>query len=262
MDDDPALSPLGPNDRNSWRAGPDAADLVRPQRPPRPVWIRAEPKRVRLDLARTALIVVDMQNDFCHPDGWLAGIGVDVAATRAAIAPLVDLVPKCRAAGVPVIWLNWGARADLANIPPVLMHVYDGNAEGVGLGAPMGPRKAPVLQKGSWSAQIVDELAVDDADIRVDKHRMSGFWDTPLDSILRNLDIRTTMFAGVNADQCVLHTLADANFHGYDTIMIEEASATASPEYCMQATVFNVRQIFGFTVTAGALAASLEGDLT
>jgi len=260
MDDETPLRALGPNARNAWRAGPDGADLVRPERPARPLRIDAKPKPLRLDLARTAAIVVDMQNDFCHPDGWLAGIGVDVGPARSAIAPIAELLPRLRRVGIPVIWLNWGAREDLANIPPVLMHVYDGNAAGEGLGVPMGPRSAPVLQAGSWSAGVVDELTVDETDIRVDKHRMSGFWDTPLDSILRNLDVKTTLFAGVNADQCVLHTLADANFHGYDTIMIEDASATTSPEYCMQATIYNVRQIFGFTVGAAELAAALDGE--
>lgn len=259
MDDDTPLRPLGPNRRNQWRAGPQGADLVRPARPPRPLDLPARPKPIRIDLARSAAVVVDMQNDFCHPDGWLAGIGVDVAPARAAIAPIAALLPLLRASAVPVIWLNWGTRADLANIPPVLMHVYDGDAAGEGLGAPVGPRRSPVLQKGAWSAGIVDELEVAPEDIHVDKHRMSGFWDTPLDSILRNLDVRTILFAGVNADQCVLHTLADANFHGYDTVMLEDASATTSPEYCMHATLYNVRQIFGFTVTAADLAAALDG---
>jgi nicotinamidase-related amidase len=232
---------------------------MRPQRHVRPLDLSAEPKPIRIDLERTAVVIVDMQNDFCHPDGWLAGIGVDVSPARSAIAPIADLLPRLRSAGVPVIWLNWGTRPDLANIPPVLMHVYDGNAAGEGLGAPIGPRRSAVLQAGSWSAGIVDELTVEETDIRVEKHRMSGFWDTPLDSILRNLDVTTILFAGVNADQCVLHTLADANFHGYDTVMIEDASATTSPEYCMQATIYNVRQIFGFTIKAARLAAALDG---
>jgi nicotinamidase-related amidase len=86
---------------------------------------------------------------------------------------------------------------------------------------------------------------------------MSGFWDTPLDSILRGLRVDTLLFAGVNADQCVLHTLADANFLGYDTIMLEDATATTSPRFCMEATLYNVRQIFGFTTTTAAMTAAI-----
>ncbi|TVQ57757.1 MAG: cysteine hydrolase [Rhodobacteraceae bacterium] len=255
-----ALRPLGPNDRNAWRVSAATADLRRPARPARPATLAALPKPVTVDLARAALVVVDMQNDFLHPDGWLAGIGVDVAPARACIAPLAGLLPAARAAGLPVVWVNWGVRPDRANLSPALLHVYDPEGSGAGLGAPCGPRAAPVLQQASWSARIVEELEPAPDDIHVDKHRMSGFWDTPLDSILRGLRVDTLFFGGVNADQCVLHTLADANFLGYDTVLVEDATATTSPDYCLQATLYNARQIFGFTTTAAALSAACEGD--
>ena len=248
---------VGPNDRNCWTVAPGLADLTRPTRPPRPVQVAAQPRALRLDLARTALVVIDMQNDFCHPDGWLAGIGVDVGPARAAIAPIAALLEPLRAAGVPVVWVNWGTRPDLANISPALRNVYADDSGLGGLGHPTGPRAAPVLQQGSWSAAIVEELTPDPADLHVEKHRMSGFWDTPLDAILRNLRVDTLLFAGVNADQCVLHTLADANFLGYDTLLVEDATATTSPEFCMAATLYNVRQIFGFTLTSTDLLDAL-----
>jgi ureidoacrylate peracid hydrolase len=251
------MRPVGPNTRNRWTVTPGLADLTRPERAPRPVQVAAQPRDVRLDLARTALIVIDMQNDFCHPDGWLAGIGVDVGPARTAIAPIAAILPPLRAAGVPVVWVNWGTRPDLANISPALRNVYADDDGAGGLGHPTGPRAAPVLQLGSWSAAIVDDLTPDPADLHVAKHRMSGFWDTPLDAILRNLRVDTLLFAGVNADQCVLHTLADANFLGYDTLMFEDAAATTSPDFCMAAAIYNVRQIFGFTLTSTALLDAL-----
>jgi len=252
------MIPLGSAPANQWRVSEDAADLVRPMRPPRPVTVAAAPKTVTLDLARTAAIVVDMQNDFCHPQGWLAGIGVDVAPARRPIAALEALLPRLRRAGVPVIWVNWGNRPDRANLSPALLHVYNPSGDGVGLGDPLPHERGPaagarVLTEGSWAAAVVDGLTVGKDDVRVAKFRMSGFWDTPLDSILRNLGVTTCLFAGVNADQCVLHTLADANFLGYDTLMLEDCTATTSPEYCWQATIYNVRQIFGFTLKSGAL---------
>ena len=87
---------------------------------------------------------------------------------------------------------------------------------------------------------------------------MSGFWDTPLDSILRNLRVDTLLFGGVNADQCVLATLMDANFAGYDTVMLEDGTATTSPDYCWQATLYNVRTCFGFTLTGADLLTAME----
>ncbi|HEY3886310.1 MAG TPA: cysteine hydrolase family protein, partial [Vicinamibacterales bacterium] len=68
----------------------------------------ATPQEVTLDLARSALIVVDMQNDFCHPDGWLAHIGVDVTPARRPIEPLRAVIPVLRRNEVPIVWLNWG----------------------------------------------------------------------------------------------------------------------------------------------------------
>ena len=85
------------------------------------------------------------------------------------------------------------------------------SGSGIGLGEVL-PNGARVLQKDSWAAAVVDELSPLPQDIRVDKYRISGFWDTPLDSILKNLGIKTVLFAGVNTDQCVLHSLTDANF--------------------------------------------------
>ncbi|QDJ11580.1 Isochorismatase family protein (plasmid) [Roseomonas mucosa] len=254
----PGLRRLGPSPSNSWGVSAAAADLVRPTPAPRPVHLRAQPKAVTLDLARTALVVVDMQNDFCHPRGWLASLGVDVTPARAPIAPLAALLPVLRRAGVPVVWLNWGTRPDRLNLSPALMHVYKGSGDAAGLGDPLPATGAPVLQAGSWSAQVVDELVSEPGDIRVDKHRMSGMWDTPLDSILRNLGVTTLIFAGVNLDQCVLHSMADANFAGYDTLLAEDCAATTNPDYCRDATLLNIRQIFGFTLLSTDLIEALR----
>ena len=120
------------------------------------------------------------------------------------------------------------------------------------------PATAPMCcEKDSWAAAVVDELAPEPGDIKVDKYRISGFWDTPLDSILRNLGMRTMLFAGVNTDQCVLHTLTDANFLGYGCIMVEDCCATTSPDFCTEATVWNVKKCFGFVTDSSAVIAAL-----
>jgi len=203
------------------------------------------------------MIVVDMQNDFCHPDGWLASIGVDITRARPPIEPLRRLLPWLRENHCAVVWLNWGNRQDMANLPPGVLHVYNPDGGGNGIGVPARPGGSPTLQAGSWSAAIVDELGPEPDDISVDKYRMSGFFDTPLDSILRNLGVTTLLFGGVNADQCVLATLADAACIGYDVVLLEDCAATTSPTYCFDATVYNVAQCFGFVTTGAAL---LDGE--
>ncbi|WP_284945640.1 cysteine hydrolase family protein [Acidisoma cladoniae] len=237
---------LGSSARNQWQVSPTTVDLRRTAREARPLTIESTPQRITLDLARTAMIVIDMQNDFCHPQGWLGHIGVDVAPTRAPIPALAALLPALRRQEVPVVWVNWGNRPDRLNLSPTLLHVYKPDGTGVGLGDPLPSAGAHVLEQGSWSAGVVDELAPEEGDIHVSKYRMSGFWDTALDSILRNLGVTTLLFAGVNVDQCVLGTLQDASCLGYDCVLLEDCSGTTSPAYCVAATLYNVRQCFGF----------------
>jgi nicotinamidase-related amidase len=236
------------------------ADITRPPLPPRPVKLVTETKTLRLDLAKAAFIVIDMQNDFCHPDGWLAHIGVNVTPAQAPIAPLQRLLPQLRALNIPILWVNWGNRPDLLNISAASRHVYNPTGGGVGLGDPLPKNKAPVLQAESWAAAIVDELTPEPSDIRVNKYRMSGFWDTPLDSILKNLGRTTLFFGGVNADQCVMTTLQDANFLGYDCILVRDCTATTSPDYCLQATYYNVKQCFGFLTDSQAVETALTSQ--
>lgn len=247
---------LGSPAGRSWQVGEACCDLRgKRAEPERPWRIAAEPQHIVVDPVRAGLVVVDMQNDFCHPAGWLASLGVDIEPARTPIRPLVTLLTAWRASGAPVIWCSWGNRPDLANVPPGVLHVYNPDGRSTGLGAMLGDR-GPVLERGSWGAAIVDELEPAPVDLRVDKYRMSGFWDTPLDSILRNRDLTTVFFAGVNVDQCVFATLVDAACLGYDCVLLTDCAGTTSPRFCTQATVYNVRQCFGFTATSEAV---LEG---
>jgi nicotinamidase-related amidase len=248
---------LGPARGFHWTASRDHVDMSAPLPPPRPLSLPTTPQAITLDLARTAVLIIDMQNDFCAPGGWVDHLGADYRPDRAPIAPLQRLLPPLRAAGASVIWVNWGNRPDLANMPPNQIHLYKPHGAGVGLGDPLPGSGAPVLQKDSWAAAVVDELLPAPDDLRVDKYRISGFWDTPLDGILRNLAIRTVLFAGVNTDQCVLCTLQDANFLGYGCVLLSDCCATTSPAYCTEATLFNVQKCFGFVTDSAAVLAAL-----
>ncbi|WP_158048241.1 cysteine hydrolase family protein [Skermanella pratensis] len=257
------MTPLGSAPANRWRVSRETVDMVRPPATPYPLAARAEPQNLVIDLARTAIIVIDMQNDFCSPRGWLARAGVDVTSARTPIAPLAALLPKLRSKGVPVLWVNWGNRPDRLNLSPSLLHACNPTGEGMGPGDPLpgpaGPAAgAGMLERDGWAAAIVDGLDAAPNDIHVAKYRMSGFWDTELDSILRNLGIRTLLFAGVNLDQCVMCTLQDASFLGYDCILVNDCCATTSPSYCLEATLYNVKQCFGFVTTSDHLLNGLK----
>jgi nicotinamidase-related amidase len=248
---------LGLGRQFAWWASECEVNMAMPAPQPRPLTIACAPQNVTVDLLRTAIIVIDMQNDFCAPGGWVDHLGADYRPDRKPIAPLQLLLPALRDAGVPVIWVNWGNRPDLANMPPNQIHLYKPAGTGVGLGDPLPGNGARVLEKDSWAAAVVDELKQEPSDIKVDKYRISGFWDTPLDSILRNLGVRSILFAGVNTDQCVLHSLTDANFLGYGCILVEDCCATTSPDFCTEATVWNVKKCFGFVTDSGAVITAL-----
>lgn len=252
----PRLLGSGPNYR--WAATAKQVDMAMAEPPPRPLAFRAAPQNVTLDLARTAMIVIDMQNDFCAKGGWVDYLGVDYTPDRAPIKPLARLLPKLRAAGVPIVWVNWGNRPDLMNMAPNQHHLYKPTGRGIGLCEPLPSHGAHVLEKDSWAAAVVDELKQEAADIKVDKYRISGFWDTPLDSILRNLGCRTLLFSGVNTDQCVFCSLTDANFLGYGCVLVDDCCATTSPDFCTEATIWNVKKCFGFVTSSGKLIAALD----
>lgn len=245
----------GPNHR--WQLDADHVDMSDAGRPPRRLTFAAQPQKLTLDLRRTALVIIDLQNDFCAEGGMADERGRHLPTGRAPVEPLNRLTPVLRELEVPVIWLNWGNRPDQANLPPNQLRIFKPTGEGLGLGDPLPANGSPVLQKGSWGAAIYSGLKVSERDLHVDKYRLSGFWDTPLDSILRNLGVRTLLFAGVNIDQCVLCTLADASFLGYGCVLLEDCCATASPQFCTDATLWNVQKCFGFTSKSDAVLAGL-----
>ena len=256
MTDNPP--PIG-SGRTAWHRHGDRLALT-PLRSARPVLLPTRSTAVELDLARTAMVVIDMQNAFCAPGGPTDLNGGDLTKSRAPIAPLATLLPVLRSHDVPIIWLNWGNRPDRLNLPPMALHAFNPSGLGRTIGDPLPDGRGPLLLKDSWSAAIVDDLAVAPGDIHVDKYRVSGFWDTPLDSILRNLDVRTLLFAGVNLDICVYHTLADAHCLGYDCVLLEDCAATTAPDFCAAASLHNIAKCFGFIGASADLRSALSSS--
>jgi nicotinamidase-related amidase len=248
---------FGPGASTAWSLRDGCTSLVRRAPRPRPVRLDASGDPIEFDLARAGLVVIDMQNDFCHPEGWFGQKGIDVRPMRKPIPVLRRLLPAWRAAGAPVIWLNWGIRADRLNLPATVQFKGKRSASAVGYAERSPIDRGPSLVPGHWGAEVVDELKPVDGDIQVFKHRLSGFWDNELDSVLRGLDRHTLFFAGVNTDRCVFSTLQDAGFLGYDSVLLADACSTPSPTYVTRAIHLIVRQLHGFVARSADLIDSI-----
>lgn len=235
----------------------DTVDLTRPPKPPRRTRLQAEPQPVLVDLAKTAVIVVDMQNDFLRDDGWFGMMGVDLSPLFKPIDPINRLLSAMRAADVPVLWVNWGVRPDGFGLPANVLHEGYSKGRGLTMGDVHPTRGYNILARGTWGAAIVDELEVRDEDIRVDKMRLSGFHDTELDGVLRHMGITTLLFTGVNLDRCVMTTLESAAFLGYDCLVVKDCTSTVHPEYATLHCLTMIKQLFGFVTTSDEVIAKV-----
>ena len=171
---------------------------------------------VRWDLVpgRTVLLLIDLQNDFLHPDGWYSQSGVDISHVRRAIEPTKQLLEAARAREVPVVWTRHGYR-DLRDAGPFLElrpFLRDGG-----------------VRLGTWGFEIYDELEVAGDDWLVEKNRLSAFYNTKLETVLRSLDVETVLVGGVLTNQCVAATSKDASFRDLKPIVVEEATGTTLP---------------------------------
>jgi ureidoacrylate peracid hydrolase len=251
---------FGPAPHNAWTLSNQGVSLVRQARSTVAVQFDALPQRIEIDLARCALVVIDMQNDFCHPKGWFGQKGISVKPMRKPIATIAGLLPAWRAAGGAVVWLNWGVRPDRLNLSPTVQFKGKRSADGVGYAESSPDDRGLSVVAGEWGAQVIDELSSAPSDITVFKHRLSGFWDNELDSILRQQGITTLLFSGVNTDRCVFSTLQDAGFLGYDCVLLADACSTPSPAYVSKAIHFIVQQLHGFVATTTALMPALKAS--
>lgn len=251
---------IGPHPANRWLVSADGVDVSRSEpRAVHKVRVVAEPQDVIVDLARTALVVVDMQNDFCAEGGHLSRCGVDCGPARSLIAPINRLSQGLRQAGAPVIWLSWAVRPDRLNIGAAMPHLH---AQGPVDPAFMQSKGGWGAIAGEWGAELVAGLDVDARDIQVAKHRFSGFFATELDSILRNMAITTLAFAGVATDICVMATLQDAMFLGYDVLLLDDCVATNSPAFCVDAARHHVKQLYGFVTRSTCLLEGMQQPAT
>ncbi len=211
------------------------------------VILSAEPDEVLFDTAGSALIVVDMQNDFLHPEGWFPSTGRTAPAAAAIIPSINAIASAARNVNVPVIWVNWGVRADAQDIPPELMRKASANGTRAAYGDPSPSGRGQILVRGDWGSEIAAGLDKKPGDLTVYKHRYTGFYETELGGILRARQIQNLLFTGINTDRCVYATLIDACNRGYRCILVEDACATLSTPEVQTSILFLVRLLYGYT---------------
>ena len=210
-----------------------------------------------IDPQTTALIVVDMQNDFCHADGFYAKaadriepLGLDPQLVIGGIPPMASLLDAARAAGLFIVH----TRIERDDSPDAvhLIHNVVAQTFGAVADAPGGP----ALMPGTWGAEIHDALAPQDDEYVVTKRSFSAFFGTDLETALRRRGIRAVILAGTVTYACVLHTAFDANVRDLDVIVASDGTASWAPDL-QQPTLRIVDLILGGTAATGEIIEAL-----
>lgn len=218
-----------------------------------PVSVSAQPYPFTLSLDHTALLVIDMQNDFCTPGGWADLKGFDVSQTQKPIQPLQRLLRQLRQTPVTIIHTREGHRPDLSDCPPhKLARSQRQNAE-IGSEGVMGR----LLTRGSKSHDFVDQLTPQSGEIVIDKPGKGAFVATDLDLLLRQRQIRQLLLTGVTTECCVQTTLRTANDLGYECLLLEDCCASLVPEF-HRVSVEITQTIFGWVTSSASLLQAIQ----
>jgi ureidoacrylate peracid hydrolase len=220
----------------------------------------AKPEPILLRPSETALIIVDMQNAYASPGGYLDLAGFDISGAAPAIEKIREAADAARAAGMPVIFFQNGWDPDYV--------------EAGGPGSPnwhkshalRTMRRRPelmgkLLARGGWDYELVQALPPQPGDIVIEKPRYSAFFNTNLDSLLRSRGIRSLVFTGIATNVCVESTLRDGFFLEYFGVVLHDATHQAGPEFIQQASLYNVEKFFGWVSSVEEFRAALQANI-
>ena len=222
------------------------------------VVIPAKPEPITLDIARTALVVVDMQNAFAKKGGMLDILGsFSEARANRAIANDKRIIEAFRRKRMKIIYLRMTYGPDLADAGgPESPNYWK---QGGRVAMRQHPEwKGRFLTTGTWDWEIINELEPQLEEIIINKSRYSGFVRTELDTVLKTHNIKYIVFIGIATNVCVESTLRDAYFHEYFPVLVSDACGNIGPDFIQEATVWNVTSVFGWVTTSDDLVKALD----
>lgn len=209
------------------------------------IMLPARPEPIPVSVSQTAIIVIDMQNAYASPGGYLDLAGFDISGADRVIQNTKAVLEVARAAGMPVIYFQNGWDADYVEAGgPGSPNFHKSNALRTMRERP--ELQGTLLAKGTWDYELVDELKPQPGDIVLHKTRYSGFFNSQLDSTLRSRGIRNIVVVGIATNVCVESTLRDGFFLEYFGIVLEDATHQAGPEFVQQAAIYNIEKFFGW----------------
>jgi len=206
-----------------------------------------EPEPLEIDLHRTGVVIVDMQNAFLTKGAYWDLRGLDIAPGRAAIKPVKVISNAARVKECKVIYLVTSHHPGDAGIGPDSVHWHKNRSLAMYREHP--ELRDKLLLPGTWGAEIVRELEPEREDVVVEKSQHSGFFDTNLDTILKRYNLRYLLTMGVATNCCVEATVRDALYRGYFSIVVSDATAARGAESMQEAAIFNIKNLFGWVTT-------------
>ena len=218
--------------------------------------IAAEPQPISVDLDRTALIIIDMQRDFLEPGGFGETLGNDVSRLQAAVGPCKAVLDAARQTGMLVIHTREGHRPDLSDAPPAKVE-RGAPSKRIGDAGPMGR----ILVRGEPGHDIVAALYPAAGEPVIDKPGKGAFYQTDLESMLKNRGIENLLVCGVTTEVCVNTTVREANDRGYRCVVVADACASYFPEFHDMGLKMIKAQggIFGWVSDSANVLAALGG---
>jgi ureidoacrylate peracid hydrolase len=230
--------------------------------------IEAKPEPITIEIPKTAVIVVDMQNDFGSKGGMFDRAGLDISMIRGAVPPTSRVLASARQSGMAIIYLKMGFSPDLSDVGPVdspnrTRHLRFG--VGQRLSAPDGT-EGRMLIRDTWNTDIVPELEPESGDIVIYKNRFRGFFETELDDVLRRRGTKYLIVTGCTTSVCVESTVRDAMFRDYSCVLLEdcmgEPIGNDLPRSNHEASLLTMQTLFGWVSDSEEFLKALASDQT